>query len=267
MPRNRRSPAQGGADPAQIAADVDALMEALEAAGNPRQSPVYQWLDVRHDEIVAKLNGRRMQWKTFAAHLNGLGLSDGHGGAVTATVARNTWDRVRKARLPSMGGDAAHPPAPGARTRTRATRGGGTRPQHADGISAPACAAPAQESGGGSGVPTSSGDYPPGVRVLAVSGPDPELPGEELNPGLEPPKPDFPTAPDQVSPSPLATGRVIVNWIARFPSMPPPNVRTALLKSGGVLDQKSKSWRGSSADDLDSLARFVKAGGGSFETP
>ena len=266
MPKKRQSPTQGTNDPGQIAADVDALMEALEAAGNPRQSPVYQWLDVRHDGIIAKLNGRRMQWQPFAAHLNTLGLTDGHGGAVTAAVARNTWDRVRKARVPSTGGDAAHLPAPATRTRARATRGGGTRPQDAEGISAPAGATSAQETGGGSGVPAPGAGYPPDVRVLAASGPDPELPGEGTDPGLEPLEPDFSTAPDQASPSPLATGRVIVNWTARLPSMPLPTVRTALIKSGGVVDQKGKSWSGSGADDLDALARLVKAGGGSFET-
>lgn len=266
MRKNRRSPTQGATDPAQIAADVDALMEALEAAGNPRQSAVYQWLDVRHDEIVAKLNGRRMQWKPFAAHLNELGLSDGHGVAVTATVARNTWDRVRKARVPSTGGDAAHSPAPAARTRTRASRGGGTRPQDAEGIST-ASAAPAQESGEGRGMPTPSTDYPPGVRVLAVSEPSPELFGDKVDVPLEPLEPDSPTAPDQASSSPSAEGRTSVAWTARLRSMPSPNLRTAMLKSGGAHDQKSNSWRGSSADHLDSLARLVKAGGGSFETP
>ena len=185
---------------------------------------------------------------------------------MTATVARNTWDRVRKAHLPSTGGDAAHTSSPGARTRARTTRGDGTRPQDADGTSAPGSAAPVQDSGGGCSMPTPSADYPPDVRLLAVSGLDPELPGDKVDPSLESPEPDPPPAPGQVSSSPSAAGKVSVDWTARFRSTPEPDVRTALKQGGGKWSAKSSSWCGSSADNLDTLARLVESKGGSFET-
>lgn len=77
--------------------EVDRLMAAVEAANiQSGRSPLYRWLRRHHDELLARLDGERFDWRAFAHGFAKLGLTDRTGKAASPEAARKTWLRVRQ---------------------------------------------------------------------------------------------------------------------------------------------------------------------------
>ena len=62
------------------------------------RSPIYLWMWRNHAGLVAKLDGARVHWPTFAASLAEIGVVDGNGAAPKPETVRRMWWRVRKAK-------------------------------------------------------------------------------------------------------------------------------------------------------------------------
>ena len=56
------------------------------------------WLDDNHDELIAHLAGRRVNWEIWLEVFKGLNLTDRNGNPPTAGTARKAWLRVRTSR-------------------------------------------------------------------------------------------------------------------------------------------------------------------------
>lgn len=70
------------------------IFDAMARPGN--RSPLFWWMVEHHNEVVASLEGRRMNWKALCARFAELGLTDLTGTPATERSARQTWGRARK---------------------------------------------------------------------------------------------------------------------------------------------------------------------------
>lgn len=259
MTQRRQITARSATERAQVAADVRVLMSALQAGASPRQSPVYRWLDEHHDELLASLGDRRVEWATFAAHLGTLGLTDGKGTVVTGSVARNTWHRVKTAHRASTRGNAEDAPSAGVPMPAHADQGGGGGAQDADGTRSPTAKNPAQDQDAGQSAPAPGGDgYPHGVRPLIVPEPAPAFVKESALAASD-------AAPPSSTPSKGHSASSDISWTAEFDDMPSHDVRDLLGKSGGRYNRELKRWSGVGHGDLSSLTDAVRKAGGLFQ--
>ena len=226
-----------------------------------------RWLDACHDELLAALGGQRVNWSAFAAHLNKLKLTDGKGGEATASVARNTWHRVKAAHRADSNSAAERAPATGAQALAHADQGGVGNVQAGGGFSSPLAEVPVEDENADQGAPASgSGDYPPGIRALAA----PVSIGDSAPAAPDLPKHSPSAAPDHApTPSPSEgehhTGES-TSWTATFATKPSNDILDLLKKNGGKWDSKRACWSGASANDLSSLTAAVKVVGGSFQS-
>lgn len=254
MSRTKLGTARSEVDQVKISADLDALMEALEANGNSRMSPVYRWLDVRYNDLVVRLGSQRVSWEAFAAHLKGLGLTDGKGDAPTPSVTRNTWHRVKTSRGATgsvlSNGSRKVAPVPV------------VADQHDDKTAHGSDTTQDDSTLGGSG-------YPPGVLLLAAPVGAEVSFGDSESTDAASPRLNPPSASDDVSPSPPSEEEHRtsgpVSWTATFTSPPPPDIRDLLRRSGGAWKPKPGCWSGASANGLDDLTASVEAAGGSLK--
>jgi hypothetical protein len=101
------------------------------------RSPLFLWLLEHHDEIVASLQGGRVNWRAFCAAVAEAGLTDTAGHPPTENTARVTWYRVRRlaakqragrerARAVRMGGVMSSPMPPSVQQSTATAPGPGT---------------------------------------------------------------------------------------------------------------------------------------------
>jgi len=255
------------AEQAQAAADVDALMAALQADDQPRQSPIYRWLDTRHDELLASLGGQRVNWVAFAAHLTGLGLTDGKGAAPTPSVARNTWHRVKSARG-AAGSTQSSAPSIAVPAPALADHHGGEADQDRRSTGAPGVEVSAQDKEAAQGGSAHDGvHYPPGIRAVAAPDPAPASPGDGAAADPDSLQANLPAASDSASPVSSLDGEHRsagpVSWTATFATKPPVDILDLLRKNGGQWDRKGVCWSGATVNDL---AATVRSAGGSLQT-
>lgn len=60
------------------------------------------WLDDNHDELIAHLAGRRVNWKIWLEAFKELNLIDQNGNPPTVGTARKAWLRVRTRRAKGL---------------------------------------------------------------------------------------------------------------------------------------------------------------------
>lgn len=267
MPRIKTIAARSEAERVQITADVHALMAALQADEQPRQSPIYRWLDIRHDELLANLSGRRVNWTAFAAHLTKLGLTDGKGNAPMSSVARNTWQRVKSARAVASSSKNS---APSTAAPALADHHDSEVAQGEHSTNASTGETIIQEVGVALDTRSSSrGDYPPGVRAFAASETTHGSPGDDVAADSDSPQSYLVAASDRASSMHPSEAHHcidgVTNWTAAFPKKPPIEVLALVRSSGGKWDKEGNCWGGASANDLNELAATVKAAGGSLQ--
>ena len=65
------------------------------AGGRGRRSPIYLWLHMNHDRLLAEFQRNAPSWERLVAFLGQSGLRDGEGKTPTVRNARDTWYRVR----------------------------------------------------------------------------------------------------------------------------------------------------------------------------
>ncbi len=270
MLRTRMGAPRSQAEQAQVAADVDALMAALHAHDQPRQSPIYRWLDIRHDELLASLGGQRVKWVAFAAHLTTLGLTDGKDALPTPSVARNTWHRVKAARG-AAGSIQSSAPSIAVPAPAPVDHHGGEADQDGRSTSAPGVEVSAQDREAAEGGSAHDGvHYPPGIRALAAPDPAPASPGDGATADPDSLQANLPAASDSASPVSSLDGEHRtagpVSWTAKFPSEPPPGVLKLLRQNGGQFDREHVCWSGATANGLDDFAVTVRSAGGSLQT-
>lgn len=206
-----------------------------------------------------------MPSSAFAAHLNKLGLFDGKGGEATASVARNTWHRVKAAHnTGNLGGRDVAPSAgePGPASANQNDDGA----QQASCSSSPTTETPSQDEDAAQDARAPSGDdYPPGIRALAAT----DSTGDSAPATPDLPKSGSSAAPDHAPPPSLSEGEHRTNestsWTATFTAKPPADIIDLLKQNGGEYDGKRACWNGASANDLLSLTSAVKGVDGSLQ--
>ncbi len=79
-------------------------------ARNRLRSSLFRWMVKRHDYIVERWDGEKIDWVTFCVELTELGLTDLTGKPASEKTARQTWFRARKAVAKKRANAAAQPP-------------------------------------------------------------------------------------------------------------------------------------------------------------
>ena len=79
-------------------------------ARNRLRSSLFHWMAKRHDDIVERWDGEKIDWVTFCIEMAELGLTDLTGKPATEKTARQTWFRARAAVAKKRKSKAAAPP-------------------------------------------------------------------------------------------------------------------------------------------------------------
>ncbi|WP_338332117.1 hypothetical protein [Acetobacter sp. LMG 32666] len=74
--------------------DINSMLPLV--GGGVGHSPLFSFLRLHHDSIVAKAAGERMNWEKLCHWFAQAGLTNVHGEAPSKDCARQTWYRVRK---------------------------------------------------------------------------------------------------------------------------------------------------------------------------
>lgn len=77
-----------------MAPDINSMLSLV--GGGVGHSPLFSFLRLHHDSIVAKAAGDRMNWEKLCQWFAQAGLTNVHGEIPTKDCARKTWYRVRK---------------------------------------------------------------------------------------------------------------------------------------------------------------------------
>ena len=74
------------------------FLKDIDAARIARgRNTLAAWLRTHHDELLAELDGRPIDWKLYLAVFTQRGLKDADGNTPTKPTASKTWHRVRAA--------------------------------------------------------------------------------------------------------------------------------------------------------------------------
>ncbi len=76
------------------------------------RSSLFRWMVKRHDYIVERWDGDKIDWVTFCVELTELGLTDLTGKPASEKTARQTWFRARNAVAKKRAKAAAQAPRP-----------------------------------------------------------------------------------------------------------------------------------------------------------